>query len=194
MKGKYMWLTNFEQAKEESTKSHKPILLQFEMEGCGGCRKLYDHTYPDPKVQSEMNEWFVLLKLDLIKDRKIRKELAAYWTPSFYFLDHNGKPYYHFNSYLPPDDLRIIFRLGLSEILMPRGRYDEIIKIIDKDIEQLAAADSLLSRLLVQRGIAQYIKTKNNPAFRKTMKEIQQRYPKSLEARMYFWETKLFPG
>lgn len=33
------WLTNLEQAKEESLKSYKPILLQFEMDNCGGCKK-----------------------------------------------------------------------------------------------------------------------------------------------------------
>ncbi|MGB9772392.1 MAG: thioredoxin family protein, partial [Candidatus Kapaibacteriota bacterium] len=82
-----VWLTNLEQAKEEATKSHKLILLQFEMDGCGGCRKMNATTYKDPKVIEEMNEWFVLLKQDLIKDREVRKMLGAYWTPAFYFLD-----------------------------------------------------------------------------------------------------------
>jgi len=70
------WLTNLEQAKEESLKSRKPILLQFEMDGCGGCKKLNATTYKDHKVIDEMNEWFVLLKLDLIKDREVRKSLG----------------------------------------------------------------------------------------------------------------------
>ncbi len=34
------WLTNLEQAKEESLKTKKVILLQFEMDGCGGCKKM----------------------------------------------------------------------------------------------------------------------------------------------------------
>jgi len=80
------WLTNLEQAKEESLKSHKLILLQFEMENCGGCKKMNATTYKDQKVIDEMNEWFVLLKQDLIKDREIRKLLGAYWTPLFIFL------------------------------------------------------------------------------------------------------------
>ena len=82
------WLTNLDKAKEESLKLKKPILLQFEMENCGGCKKLEETTYKDQKVNDEMNEWFVLLKLDLIKDREVRKLLGAYWTPSIYFLDH----------------------------------------------------------------------------------------------------------
>jgi len=114
------WLTNLEQAKEESVKTHKPILLQFEMDGCGGCKKLNATTYKDLKVIDEMNEWFVLLKLDLIKDREIRKSLGAYWTPAMYFLDQNGNSYFHFNGYLPADEFRAMLRLGIAETIMPR--------------------------------------------------------------------------
>ncbi|MBZ0179430.1 MAG: thioredoxin family protein [Melioribacteraceae bacterium] len=181
------WFTDIEQAKEESKKSRKPILLQFEMENCGGCKKLYEVTYPNEKVQEEMNEWFVLLKLDLKKDREIRRELSGYWTPSFYFLDHNGKSYYNFNGYLPPEEFRLMLRIAYSESMIPKGKYDEVIDVTGKEIDSFKDS-ALLPKVLVQRGIAEYIKTKDNPAFRKTMKEIQNKYPHSLEAKMYFWE------
>ncbi len=181
------WLTNLEQAKEEAAKTHKLILLQFEMEGCEGCKKLGLKTYPDPKVQEEMKEWFVLLKLDLIKDREIRRSLGAYWTPAIYFLDHNGNSYYHFNGYLPPKEFRAMLRLGISETIMPRGKYEDIIKIIDKDLDYFTDS-SLYQNLLVQREIARYIKTKNNTPLKETLKEIQAKYPDSLESKMYFWE------
>lgn len=182
------WLTNIETAKEESLKTHKPILLQFEMDGCGGCKKLYEETYPDEKIQAEMNDGFVLLKLDLIKDREVRKELSGYWTPSFYFLDHNGKSYYNFNGYLPPDELRIIFRLGYAETQIPKGKYSDAVQFMSKDIEQFDSENPLLPKLLAQIGIANYIKTKDKSTFMKTMKEIQQKYPDSLESKMYFWK------
>ena len=181
------WLTNLEQAKEESQKSRKPILLQFEMDNCGGCKKLYEETYTDEKVQEEMNQWFVLLKLDLKKDRDIRRELSGYWTPSFYFLDHNGKSYYNFNGYLPPDEFRLMLRIGYSESMIPKGKYDEVIDVINKDLQNFEEA-ALFSKALVQKGIAEYIKTKDNPSFREKMKEIQDKYPNSLEAKMYFWD------
>jgi len=181
------WLTNLEQAKEESLKSHKPILLQFEMDGCGGCKKLEATTYKDQKVIEEMNAWFVLLKLDLIKDREVRKSLGAYWTPAIYFLDQNGNSYFHFNGYLPADEFRAMLRLGIAETIMPRGRYDDIIKIIDKDIDELNKT-SLYPKLLVVRETARYIKVKDNSQLKKTLKEIQSKYPYSTEAKMYFWD------
>ena len=181
------WLTKLDEAKEESQKSRKPILLQFEMDGCGGCRKMEATTYKNQKVIDEMNERFVLLKLDLIKDREVRKLLGAYWTPAFYFLDHNGNSYYHFNGYLPSEEFRAMLRLGIAETIMPRGRYDDIIKIIDRDINELTDS-SFYPRLLVARETARYIKTKDNSQLRNTLKEIQSTHPNSTEAKMYFWE------
>ncbi len=181
------WLKNLDEAKEESLKTHKPIFLQFEMDGCGGCKKLEAITYKDQKVIDEMNEWFVLLKLDLIKDREVRKLLGAYWTPAMYFLDQNGNSYFHFNGYLPADEFRAMLRLGIAETIMPRGRYEDIIKIIDKDIDELVDT-SFYPKLLVARETARYIKIKDNSQLRKTLKEIQSKYPDSVEARMYFWD------
>lgn len=181
------WLTNLEQAKEESLKTKKIILLQFEMDGCGGCKKMNATTYKDQKVIDEMNEWFVLLKLDLIKDREARKMLGAYWTPSFYFLNNNGNSFYHFNGYLPAEEFRAMLRLGIAETIMPRGRYDDIIKIIDKDIDELLDT-TFYPKLLVTRETARYIKIKDNSQLRKTLKEIQNTHPYSPEAKMYFWD------
>ena len=181
------WLTNLEKAKEESLRTHKPILLQFEMEGCGGCKKLYNETYVNPEVEKEMTEWFVLLKLDLIKDRDIRRELSGYWTPSFYFLDHNGKSYFNFNGYLPADEFRIMLRLGFAETQIPKGKYTDAIEIMKKDTEQFEG-NPLLPKLLAQIGIAAYIKSKDKNTFMKTMADIRDNYPNSLEAKMYFWD------
>lgn len=181
------WLTNLDKAKEESLKSKKPILLQFEMENCGGCKKLAATTFQDSKVVDEMNECFVLLKMDLIKDREVRKSLGAYWTPAIYFLDQNGNSYYHFNGYLPADEFRAMMRLGIAETNMPRGRYDDIINIMDKDIDELTDT-SFYPKLLVARETARYIKIKDNSQLKKILKEIQSKNPESTEAKMYFWD------
>jgi len=181
------WISNLEQAKEEALKTKKVILLQFEMDGCGGCKKLEATTYKDQKVIDEVNEWFVPLKLDLIKDREVRRSLGAYWTPAIYFLDQSGNSYYHFNGYLPADEFRAMLRLGVTETIMPRGKYDDIIKIIDQELEELKST-SFYPKLLVVRETVRYIKTKDNSQLRKTLKEIQNTYPHSTESKMYFWD------
>lgn len=181
------WLTNFEQAKEESLKTKKIILLQFEMDNCGGCKKLISFTYKDSSLIEEMNEWFVLLKLDLLKEREIRKFLGAYWTPAIYFLDQNGSSYFHFNGYLPAKEFRAMMRIGIAETIMPRGRYDDIINIIDKNLDDFTET-SFYPKLLIAKETARFIKTKDNSILRKTLKEIQSKFPNSTEAQMYFWD------
>lgn len=181
------WLNNFELAKEEAAKLKKLILLQFEMDNCGGCKKMEATTYKDQKVIYELNEFFVLLKLDLLKDREIRKSLGAYWTPAFYFLDQNGNSYYHFNGYLPANEFRAMLRLGISETIMPRGRYDDIINIINKDLDELKNT-SFYPELLVATETARYIKIKDNSQLRRTLKELQTTHPHSTGAKMYFWD------
>lgn len=181
------WLTNLEQAKEEALKTKKIILLQFEMDGCVGCKKLDETTYKNQKVIDELNDWFVLLKLDLIKDREVRRSLGGYWTPAIYFLDQNGNSYYHFNGYLPATEFRAMMRLGIAEMIMPRGRYDDIINIIEKDLDELAGT-SFYPKLLLARETALYIKIKDNSQLKKMLKEIQNKYPESTEAKMYFWD------
>lgn len=181
------WLSNFELAKEKATTERKIILLQFEMEGCAGCKRLSTTTYSDQKLIDEINEWFIPLKLDLIKDREVRKIFGAYWTPAIYFLDQNGNSFYHFNGYLPAEEFRVMMRIGIAETIMPKGRYDDIIKIIDKDLEELKNT-SFYPKLLIVRETARYIKTKDNSQLRRTLKEIQILYPNSTEAKMYFWE------
>ena len=181
------WLTNLDNAKEESLKSKKTILLQFEMENCGGCKKLAATTFQDSKVIEDINEWFVPLKLDLIKDKGVRRSLGAYWTPAIYFLDSNGNSYYHFNGYLPANEYRAMLRLGIAETIMPRGKYDDIINIVDKDLDELTKT-SFYPKLLVARETARYIKIKDNSQLRKTLKELQSTNSQSTEAKMYFWD------
>lgn len=182
-----MWMTSFEDAKNEALKLRKPILLQFEMAGCGGCQKLFEETYRHAKVTQELQEWFVKLKLDLLKEREVRRELGAYWTPSFYFLDHNGKSYYKFNGYLPPTEFRILLRLGYAEVMIPKGKYTEAVQIMSVDLYELDSP--LLPTLLVQKGIAEYIHSKDRSAFMRLMKEVKEKYPNNLAAKMYFWKV-----
>ena len=71
--------------------------------------------------------------------------------------------------------------------MIPKGKYDDSIKVMSKDIEQFEN-NPLLPKLLAQRGIANYIKSKDKSSFMKIMKDIQQNYPYSLESKMYFWD------
>ena len=89
------------------------------------------------------------------------------------------------NGYLPSEEFRAMLRLGIGETIMPHRRYDDIIKIIYRDIYEMNAV-SFYPKLLVVRETARYIKMKDNSQLRKTLKEIKSTHPHSTEAKMYF--------
>ncbi|GEM_PF-241386 len=181
------WLTDFEAAAAEAKRQRKPILLQFERDRCAGCRKLEAVTYRDSGVQAELSEWFVPLRLDILRERRIRAGYHAVWTPSFYFLDYHGKAYHHLDGYLPPEDFRLVMRLGWAAVALPKGKYDEVIARLDEGLKRFPDHPRAPGVMLT-RAMARYLKTWDNRAFREEMRELIRRYPDSPEARMWPWD------
>lgn len=180
------WQFDFEAAKQLAQKSKKPILLQFHRDPCAGCKKLYAETYPDTLVQKELFSWFVPLRLDILKDRRIRAQYSAVWTPSFYLLDYKGKPYFSMAGFLNAEDFRVVLRLALSEYLIPKGKYDEAKTHLQEGLN-LFPDNPRAAALLFRIGMIEYLQTWDNKKFRAIMTQIKERYPHSAEARQWPW-------
>lgn len=186
MENNLEWLTDWQTALENAWKENKGVLLQFHRDECAGCKKMYAQTYPDANVQQEIKDWFIPLRLDIFKDRAIRSKLSAYWTPSFFFLDRKGNPLYHLDGYLNVEDFRVLMRLGKAALDMPKGRYLQIIDLMDNGLA-LFPDNPKAASMLFTRGMAEYLLGKEKSAFRGTLKEICEQYPNSQEARMWPW-------
>ena len=189
MQNKLEWYFDLEPALEAARKQSKSILLQFHREECAGCKKMYAGTYPDPDVQQELTQWFIPVRQDVIKNREIRSRYSAYWTPSFFFLDHRGKMVLSFNGYLGIEDFRVLMRLRKASLDLPRGRYLETIELMDDGLTKFPSNPKAAS-MLFMRGMAEYLLGKEKSGFRGAMKEIIELYPDSLEARMWPWSNQ----
>lgn len=180
------WFTDLDAALTASRQQGKGVLLQFHRDECAGCKKLYAQTYPDANVDSELLDWFIPLRQDILKDRAVRSKYSAYWTPSFYFLDTRGNMLYSFNGYLKAEDFRVVLRLGKAALDLPRGKYYQVIDLMDDGLRKFPT-NPKAPAMLFYRGMAEYLLGKEKSAFRGSMTEIIQQYPESLEARMWPW-------
>lgn len=180
------WYVELEPALEAARSQDKAVLLQFYRDECAGCKKMHTSTYPDPDVQQELLQWFVPIHLDILRNRDIRARYSAYWTPSFYFLDYHGKMLQSFNGYLGIEDFRIVLRLGKAAIDLPRGRYLQVIDLMDDGLMKFPSNPRTAS-MLFTRGMAEYLLGREKSAFRGAMTEIIEQYPDSPEARMWPW-------
>jgi hypothetical protein len=93
---------------------------------------------------------------------------------------------YQLNGYLGVEDLRIVMRLGKAALDMPRGKYVQVIDLMDDGLDQFPNNPRSAS-LLFTRGMAEYLLGKEKHAFRGAMTEILTEYPNSPEARMWPW-------
>lgn len=180
------WQSDLETALKLARGEGKGVLLQFHREDCAGCKKLYALTYADPQVWQEMQRWFVLLRADILKDRAVRSRYSAYWTPSFYLINNSGNALHSFNGYLNVEDFRVLLRLGKAALDLPRGRYFEVIDLMDEGLA-LFPDNPRAATMLFVRGMAEYLIGKEKSSFRGAMSEILELYPNSLEARMWPW-------
>jgi hypothetical protein len=180
------WFSDLEPALAMARSEGKAVLMEFQREECAGCKKLSLNTFPDPDVQRELAQWFVPVRQDILKNRAVRSKYSAYWTPSFYFLDHHGTMLQSFNGYLNVEDFRIVMRLGKAAADLPRGRYLQVIDLMDDGLK-LFPANPRAATMLFTRGMAEYLLGKEKSSFRGAMGEIVEQYPESPEARMWPW-------
>lgn len=84
-----LWYHSYEKAFEKSIEMKKPLMLFITMKGCHACDKMKEDVFTDKEVRDFLEKHFVLLELDL-KKNKIPKKFTSYMTPTYEFIDANG--------------------------------------------------------------------------------------------------------
>jgi hypothetical protein len=184
-----VWHQQLQPALSEARTQGKSVLLQFTRDPCAGCSKMEALTYQNAVVQAEIVRWFIPLHLDIIQNRQERRQYGAVWTPSFYFLDGRGNAAYTFNGYQNTEDFRILLRLGKAAVDLPRGRYMDVIELMEEGLN-LFPNHPRAAALLFTSGMAQYLLGKDKSAFRGAMTDIIRLYPDSPERRMWPWSDE----
>ncbi|WP_440999752.1 thioredoxin family protein [Fodinibius sp. SL11] len=102
------------EAQELAKENDKKVMLFAEATWCGYCKKMYAEVFPQQAVQDSLHKYFYPVKVDLESDKKVifnggsitERELARQFrvssTPTFIFLDQNGKTIGRQPGFLPP--------------------------------------------------------------------------------------------
>ncbi len=99
-----------EQAKDEG----KPVFVYARSEYCGACKKFEAETFTNQKVIKTMNENFILLSIDVDRQKTETRNFRLHVTPTAIFLDRNG--------------IEIKRMLGYRETEAFQSIIDEIVK------------------------------------------------------------------
>jgi thiol:disulfide interchange protein DsbD len=116
------WVYDVEEAKEIAKNGNKLILIDFNADNCGWCRKLEEITYKEEGVIKLVNENFVPVFFDL--DIKANKEIYVQKyqvyvhdaLPTLLILDSEGKALYRITGYKTGEQLTELLDKVLLEV------------------------------------------------------------------------------
>ena len=83
------WAEDYESGLAQAKKEHKIVMLMFTLTNCHVCEGMKENVYTQPEVMAYVKKYFVPIEQNLDLDDK--EGYAVYGTPTFYFLDSNGK-------------------------------------------------------------------------------------------------------
>ncbi len=82
--------TDLGPALEEAKLQEKPVFAYFRSESCGWCRKFEEETFTNQTVIDTLNENFILVSIDVYKQKGETRTFRVRGTPTEIFLDSNG--------------------------------------------------------------------------------------------------------
>ncbi len=85
------WRYDYATARLESEQKQRPILLDFGTSNCFWCKRLDAVTFRDPAVSKLVNEQFVAVKIDAVKDTELTRALQIESYPTLVFATQDGK-------------------------------------------------------------------------------------------------------
>ena len=100
---------SIERLMKEVSESDKPVVVDFTKKSCTSCTELDEITFPDPRVQEQLQK-FTFIKIDLTDntdaDKALLKKFELFGTPNIIFFDkeNNYLPEKSLTGFIPPED------------------------------------------------------------------------------------------
>lgn len=82
--------TELGEALEFATAQDKPVFVYFRSEYCGWCKKFEEETFTNNTAVSKLKENFVLVSMDINKQKEETRDFRIRGTPASAFLYPNG--------------------------------------------------------------------------------------------------------
>lgn len=110
--GRLSFYTSIDTGLNESKNLSKPIFLYFRSETCYWCKRFEEEALSDKRVIDILNKNFVIVSIDIFKQKNVAFNLNVRSTPYMIFFK-DGEEIARIPGYLPTDE----FLVKLNEIL-----------------------------------------------------------------------------
>lgn len=187
------WQKSFEEARAASSKSQKPLLIDFGAEWCGFCKKLDRETFADDAVIRLLSESFIAVKVDTDKEPELAKKYAIGGLPTLIFLGPTGEVLSRLEGFRPAETF-------LKEAKKPAAAsvaFANIQELAQKEPQDLAAQRAYARALsatgnfaaavqVLEKAQASLPREKPDPTLLLDLGEIFRAAGKKAEARVAY--------
>lgn len=108
--------TSIDAGINESNNLNKPVFLYFRSETCYWCIVFEEEALSDIRVIELLNENFVLVSIDQIKQKNVAINLGVRSTPYMIFFTKDGKEFSRIPGYLKTDDFLLKLNDAIGEV------------------------------------------------------------------------------
>jgi thioredoxin-related protein len=106
---------NFNDGMARGKFENKRVFIHFFADWCAACKTMEKNTFSDPAVISFLNENFIAVKVDADREVGTASMFRVQALPDNWFIAANGEILGNRPGYIPPDQLKNILKLILSE-------------------------------------------------------------------------------
>ena len=99
------WRPNLAEATQELLKGERPMLLLLTTSACSYCTLMKQTTYTDTEIVSEVNQFFVPMRLDGGQAREIARRLGVRLYPTTVVISPQNRVVARWDGYVKPDAL-----------------------------------------------------------------------------------------
>src|SRR6516162_7144153 len=85
------WRFDYAEARQEAKKSGQPLLLYFATQWSPQCKKMESTTFQDPDLVRYVNQQYVAIKLDGMKEKQLLERLKIQIYPTIILAGPDGK-------------------------------------------------------------------------------------------------------
>ncbi len=138
--GGIQWQSTFESALELARKQEKPLMVDFETDWCGFCKKLDRETYGNEKVIRFVRQFFVSVKVDGDKRTDLRQKFAIEGYPTIVFLSPHATEIKRIVGFRPaPDFLEEAGKAARSSSTLRKLKEEATASPDDADAQRVYA-------------------------------------------------------
>lgn len=113
--GQIRWHNNLKQGALESSRTKRPMLLQFTADWCGYCKKMKRETYTNATVIQRVNGCFVPITVDADQHEALVEALKIDSLPTTVIVSHDLKVLHKVSGFQQPAALQKHLETGCEQ-------------------------------------------------------------------------------